>query len=366
MTIPVRNVYYLLCYAWRHLGGVDLVDAEELDRMDHVHDLLGSILAEGTFRLVRRGVDRGYLERTQEVAGVRGKLEVGPTVKRALHTQGRTVCTVEEFSADVLHNRILRSTLQSLRASEGLDRHVREKVALAWDKLDGVTAIPLRKHLFRQVQLDRNQRAYRFLLSVCLLLFDSVLVGEGSGKVRFKDFRRDDNQMWRLFEDFALHFLQREQDAFRIQGQTRFGWADQWGRTRLDENLIPSMRPDVIAESPERRIILDTKFYREPLNRAPGGGSRLRSGHLYQIMAYLNNREARRPEGPRHEGILLYASVGRRLRAELHLQGFRVQARTVDLSRPWHEVREEMLRVLGGGGKVGGVPVPSAHLASSP
>ena len=60
MNIPIANVYYLLCYAWGHVQEMDVVRVEELRGLRGVHDLLGKVLAEGVFRLVRRGIDRGY------------------------------------------------------------------------------------------------------------------------------------------------------------------------------------------------------------------------------------------------------------------------------------------------------------------
>ena len=43
--------------------------------------------------------------------------------------------------------------------------------------------------------------------------------------------------------------------------------------------------------------------------RATAAPGRLRSDHLYQLLAYLRNREATEP-GPRHEGVLLYPWSG--------------------------------------------------------
>ena len=54
----------------------------------------------------------------------------------------------------------------------------------------------------------------------------------------------------------------------------------------MDRALIPVMTADVILKSPERRIIMDTKYYRDAL--APGRGSgtdKLKSGNLYQLLA---------------------------------------------------------------------------------
>ncbi|MEQ9398181.1 MAG: hypothetical protein RJQ04_03345 [Longimicrobiales bacterium] len=346
-VIPIQNVYYLLCYAWGHLGERDLVEASSLERMDQVHDLLGKVLAEGTFRLVRRGIDRGYRETTEELAGIRGKLEVGAMATRAVRARGRTICTYEEYSADILTNRILRSTLDLLLRSRELDADVRRDVALAHQKLDGVTILPLRRKHFRQVQLDRNQRLYRFLLPLCELAYDSVLVGQRPGDINFADFRRDEERMWRLFEEFATEFYRRELRAYRVTGQGRMGWHDLTASLERDGARIPGMVPDIVLEGPERRTILDAKYYQSPLT-SHHGRARVRSGNLYQLFAYLQNRQGARPAGPRHDGILLYAAVGESFRIDVSIQGFRVQARTVDLGRPWQEVRREMLEVVEG------------------
>ena len=87
--IPIANIYYLLCYAWSHVEERDVVRLEELDGLERVHDLLGKVLAEGVFRLIRRGIDRGYREVREDLAGIRGKIAMGETAKRSLPPAGR-------------------------------------------------------------------------------------------------------------------------------------------------------------------------------------------------------------------------------------------------------------------------------------
>ena len=87
--------------------------------------------------------------------------------------------------------------------------------------IDGITTIRVNRRAFRQVQLDRNRRMYHFLLSVCQLLHESILVSEDSGDVRFQDFRKDQERMWRVFEDFVTEFYKREQHTYRVRGNRR-------------------------------------------------------------------------------------------------------------------------------------------------
>ena len=345
MNIPIANVYYLLCYAWGHAEELDVVRLEDLEGLTRVQDLLGHLLGGGTLRLIRRGLDRGYREVREDLAGIRGKVALSDTAARALRSRGRVACDFEELSHDVLHNRILRSALAVLLMVADLDRGVRDRIRLAYRTLDGVSVVRLSRRLFGQVQLDRNRRRYRFLLSVCRLVHECLLVDEKSGDARFTDFRRDHARMWKLFEDFVTEFYRREQREFRVNpGGRRIRW-DDGGTADHQRATIPQMEGDVLLDSTARRIVMDTKYYGEAL-AGYRGARKLRSDHLYQLLAYLRNREATEL-GPRHEGVLLYPMVGERLAIDLRLEGFSIQARSVDLGQPWPGIHREMLGLIG-------------------
>ena len=132
------------------------------------------------------------------------------------------------------------------------------------------------------------------------------------------------------------------------RGGRRVQWADKGWATDADRSRIPVMTADVILESHRRRLILDTKFYKDALARGRGSGTgKLHSGNLYQLLAYLRNREATQPRGAKHDGILLYPQVGSEpLRADTRLEGFRIQARTVNLNRDWRAIHREMLATI--------------------
>jgi 5-methylcytosine-specific restriction enzyme subunit McrC len=344
--IPIENVYYLLCYAWGHAEEADMVDVAELEGVEHVYDLLGTVLSEGTSRLLRRGLDRGYRELRHDVAGIRGKWDIGETAKTALRRRGRTACVFEELSHDVPHNRILKSTLRLLLRLPKLDKRVRDKVRAVYDRLEGISQIRVDRHAFRQIQLDRNRRTYLFLLSVCALVHEESIASEHTGEARFRDFRDDYAKMWQLFEDFVKEFYVREQQEYRVNpGGRRIRWFGLDAATPEDRTLVPRMSADVILDGPSRRIVLDAKFYLEALTHR-FGKPKLKSGNLYQLLAYLRNREATTPPGPKHEGILLYPVVDSPLAADVRLEGFRIQARGVDLGQAWRDVRHSMLDVL--------------------
>lgn len=347
--VPILNIYYMLCYAWGRVQDRDPARLATIGNLSTVHDLLAKLLAGGTNQLLRRGIERGYMGRREDLAGIRGKVNVSDTAKRALRARGRAACDFEELSADFLPNRILLATLRLLLRPEiDLEEKNRSEVRSAHRRLQGVSAIRLNRQLFGQVSLGGNRRLYRFLLSICRLAYESVLVEEKTGSATFFDFRRDEATMWKLFEEFVTGFYQREQAAFRINPRGReIHWIDKWAADDSSWSSIPAMYADVILVSTGRRIILDTKYYKDALasGRRQAGG-KLSSDNLYQLLAYLRNRQARFPHGPKHEGILLYPETSGPMRIDIRLENFRIQARTVNLDRPWSDIHQEMLESI--------------------
>ena len=250
---------------------------------------------------------------------------------------------------DILPNRILRTSLHGLRDRRiPLHRNVRSEVRFAYRRLDGISRTRLKRNTCGQVQLGGNRCLYQFLFSVCRLLYESSVVDENTGRTTFRYFRDDKATMWALFEEFVTGFYECEQSVFCVNpGGRRVQGADKGWATNADRALIPVMEADVILESPSRRIILDTKFYSNPVSGRGGlGNGKLRSPNLYQLLAYLRDREATRPPGPRHEGLLLCPQVDEPLRADIRLEGFRIQARTVDLNQDWRDTHSEMLETI--------------------
>jgi 5-methylcytosine-specific restriction enzyme subunit McrC len=331
VSIPIRNVYYLLLYAWDRVGEGEeaLVGGEDLTRWQ---DLLGHVLAGSVARLLSRGLDRSYLELDEEVAGVRGKLQLAGTIKGNLLLRARTRCRFDEPEYDVLQNRIIKATLRSLLAGE-LSREVRDHVRALHAKLDAVSDVRITRRDFGSVQLHRNNHLYAFVLDLCRLIHDNLLVDENGTVARFRDFREDDPAMAAVFERFVFNFLDREQRRYRV-ARPRIPWHE----AEAPQGGLPGMQTDVVLRGPERVLILDAKYYREAL--AGRFDERVRSGHLYQMFAYVENWAAARPDGPPVEAMLLYPVVRR-------IFAYDFTVRSIDLNQEWSGILADLLRLVG-------------------
>jgi 5-methylcytosine-specific restriction enzyme subunit McrC len=338
MTIPIRNLYYLLVYAYDALDEGDVIEAGALPETGLV-DLFAHVLDTGVNHLLRRGLNCGYLPQREAVFKIRGCIDVSATVKTNARSGGRLVCEFDEFTADVTQNRILRATVRRLIQAQSLDCALHDRLAVLYRRLDGVTDIALSPRAFRAVQLHRGNRFYRFLLAVCRIIHDHLLADEATEESYFRDFVRDERRMRVLFERFVRNFYRREQSVFRVC-RTRMPWS-----ATGDTALLPVMNTDAILRCPERVLVVETKYTANQF-QANFGCSTIRSGHLYQLFSYLANLAKRSPAGQHVEGLLLYprASTGPDLLCKIH--GHSVRVATVNLALEWPQVKQELLAFL--------------------
>ena len=70
MTIPIQNIYFLLCYAWDLLEPDKTVDVE-IDGALSLANLYARLLTTGLNEIFRRGIERQYVEYDEVIPGVR-------------------------------------------------------------------------------------------------------------------------------------------------------------------------------------------------------------------------------------------------------------------------------------------------------
>ena len=204
----------------------------------------------------------------------------------------------------------------------------------------GIQDIELSSRLFGQVQLHRNNQFYDFLLKVCELIYRNLLVSEKPGTSKFMDFVRDKRQMAILFENFVRTFSRVHTD-FRVRREDIY-W--RWiAADQVAAGLLPKMQTDISLTSDTRKIIIDCKFTPEATQQHYEAET-LRSTHLFQINAYMDNLEGQWADIC--EMMLLYPTVGLPLSADFTHKGHKISIRTINLDQPWQSIHRNLLALV--------------------
>lgn len=337
MEIPIQNIYYLLCYAWNKLDEGELVDVRSIDSTELV-DLFAKVLVNGTTHLLKRGIDRSYVEYEDSIRTIKGKLNISFSHRNNLFANGRAYCHFDEMDHNILHNQILKVSILNLIRTKELDEKLREQLISIYRYFHQIDSIVLTSKAFRSVRLHRNNYFYLFLLNICELIYESLLVDENTGETRFRDFVRDESKMALLFEEFVRNFYKMELTDSKVYREDLF-----WGGQK--NAMLPKMQTDISIETPDRKIIIDTKYYKDALT-TNYDKDKIRSNNLYQIYAYLRQVEYKDKISKNAEGILLYPTVQNEVSFSTEIEGHRIRIETINLNQDWKEIHKDLLVLI--------------------
>lgn len=342
-SIPVANIYYLLCYAWNEFAPrhIERYAAEEFP--DTLH-LFSRQLIIGLQSLHRRGLETGYIPLEESASTLRGRILMARSIRTMTTQPKRLYCAFDEMSADIQSNQILKATLNRLLGVQELGTALRRELRQTSSLLREVHDVELNARVFHTVRLHQNNRLYSFLLTICRFLYECMDAKDRPGQYRFREVDRDEKRMRRVFEKFVLNFFARRQKTFKVKSE-RMDWFAT-AEEGSDLGFLPAMSTDASLRSVNRTIIIECK-YTEILFQSRFGAEKLRSSHLYQLCAYLHNLERNGKADRVAEGILLYPTAGRSLDLSYRLHGHRVRVHTLNLIQPWTGIEDEMLSLIG-------------------
>lgn len=332
--IPVKNIYYLLCYAWNKLAEGDFIEISA-EESPNLLNLLSRVLLNGTKTLLKRGFAQQYITETEIYQGVKGKLEVGQSIRKNLFQKGLAVCEYDELSVDILTNQILKTTLQNLYKTNGLDANLRHEIkTLIW-RMNEVSVIQITDSVFKQARIQRNSPFYSFLLNISELIHKNLLVNEETGNFQFKDFLQDERQMARLFEEFIRNFYKIEIPEARVYREDL-----RWKMSGEKHTFLPKMQTDISIKLGDKKLIIDAKYYKETLQKYYDS-EKVHSSHLYQLFAYLKNQE-----DIQAEGVLIYPTVQKTLSLAYTHEGHTIRIETLNLNQDWQGIRTDLLEII--------------------
>ncbi|WP_353431455.1 hypothetical protein [Polynucleobacter sp. MWH-UH23A] len=319
----------------------ELVSAS-IDDIKTPQDLLARVLIKGANRVLKDGLDRGYLALAEESASLRGRIDFAGSISRLLFEQAKAATFVDELSHNILHNQILKSTINLLSKSPSIDSSIRGDLEKVLKNFRDVDLIKLTAPIFKRVQIHQNNAFYAFLINICELIYLHLSPDAERGELKMRDFSRDEVKMRKVFQDFAYNFYKTNQTEYDVYSE-RLSWGASGDETDL--SLLPYMYTDVTLNSPSRKIILDTKYYQDAF-QSNWGKSSFHSSHLYQLNTYLDCTERTRNSGQKIDGILLYPATNEEFDYKIRVREHSITIAALDMRRDSSQISQRMLALL--------------------
>lgn len=329
--IKIQNIYHMLAYAFQILREQGYASCGTED-FENTADLLSAILVKGVSIQIKRGLGRTYIEQTEPLSCLRGKIDVTESIKQQTLIKQQLVCTYDEFSEDTYMNRILKTSMELLLRYDIPKARKKElRNLLLYFKDVNTLDIHTINWKFR---FNRNNQSYQMLMSVCYLLIKGLLQTTADGTVKLMQFI-DEQRMCRLYEKFILEYYRKHYPQIKTSA-SQIGWA-------LDDGIstmLPTMQSDIMLSYSDKTLIIDAKYYSHT-TQVQYDVNTLHSNNLYQIFTYVKNKAV---AGGEVSGMLLYARTDEEIQPdnEYMMSGNKISVKTLDLSCDFSEISAQL------------------------
>ncbi len=333
--IRIQNIYYMLAYAFQVLNeqGYKKIATEEFE---NTADLFAAILSRGISTQIKRGLGKAYIEQSESLSSLRGKINITESMKTLTWMKKQMVCEYDDFSVNSYLNQIIKSTVELLlRADIAKSRKKELKNLMLY--FSEVSTIDLHTTNWN-VRYDRNNQTYQMLISVCYLVVHGLLQTQTNGSTKLMDFM-DEQRMHKLYEKFILEYYRREYPQLTVNPEQI-----QWQIDDDMREMLPIMQSDITLSKDGRVLIIDAKYYSHT-TQVQYDKHTLHSNNLYQIFTYVKNKESQL-SNKEHEvsGMLLYAQTDEPVQPQFtyKMSGNKISVRTLDLSCEFAKIKKQL------------------------
>ncbi len=334
--ILIRNIYYMLAYAFQELRQNNYTEIEG-EKFDDIYDLFAEIMARGISYQLKQGLYREYVSKNESMPTVRGKIDINGTIANRMRNSQQIACNYDELSENNIYNQIILTTAITLIKHSEVKKEKKAKLKQLILFFQNVQPIDIHSIRWNALRFDRNNRNYRMLLYICYFIVSEWLMTTEEGKFKMHDF--SDDHMCRLFEKFVLEYYKKHHPELKpCAAQIEWNIDKELSTT----NILPIMQTDILLSMGERTMIIDTKYYNKSMQRQYDK-STIHSGNLYQIHTYVTEYD----EGHMGnvDGMLLYAKTQEEITPDgqiKHKDGNTIYFRTLDLNTDFDTIRKRL------------------------
>lgn len=339
-NIWIHNIYYMLSYAFEELkkNNYEYIAREEFER---IQDLFAEILYKGVSAQLKRGLHQEYVNRTEDLSILRGRLDIRGTIDNQLRCRNMLRCEYDNLSENNLFNRILKATLSLLCRERSVSPVRRAKLKQLMPFFLEVDEIDIRNIRWNSFVYQRNNQVYRMLINICYFIIDGMLMTTETGKYRMATF--SDEHMCRLFERFVLEYY-RVHHRELSPNPDRIAWnICPEEATMID--FLPAMRSDIVLHRGDQTLVIDTKYYSHAMQRHFDKPT-IHSANMYQIFTYVKNFDVE--DTGKVSGLLLYAKTDEDITPDLSASfgKNRIRVKTLDLNQKFSGITQQLEELL--------------------
>lgn len=351
----IYNIYYMLAYAFDD-SKMSIIEESKVntEKFSHIHDLFAFMLSNVTGTLIKHGLFKNYVNETDELNTIKGKINLSESIKKNTLTNKKIVCEFDNYSENNYLNQIIKTTMYYLLSSNKLTKKYSDNLKKVYillntvDKLNNVSLIR-----WDAIIYNRNNVKYKYIINLCYLIINGLLVNKSNGNIELMDFINE-KALSSLFESFIRKYYQVEYKGKLTSSGETINWQidTEYENNKMIE-LLPKMHTDITLKHGNKELIIDTKFYDKALSKNGFNGSdkeTIKSNNWYQINSYVSNKVydyRKHNKNIEVSGMLLYAKTDEVISPDIEtkVMGSNMYVRTIDLNTKFEYIEKQLNKI---------------------
>lgn len=299
--IKLENIYWMLAYAFRCINDEESKKMQS-ESFENIYDLFCVMLTQGITKQIKRGLHKEYIEKTEAISGVKGKILISDSVRNNSLIDKKLVCEFDEYSENSYLNKIIKTAAcYIIKSKKVRDINKQNNLKKVLQYLDDVDTLNVRNIQWDKIKYNRNNVSYKFLVNVSKFVLESLLAKTKDGEFEFLN-DIDDQKLYHLYEKFILEYFKYHYKELKASSP-RIEWS------RENDSMIeflPTMQTDIVLEYNNKTLIIDAKYYSKILQKKYDKET-YRNNNIYQIITYVKNADPQNTGDV--SGMLLYAKT---------------------------------------------------------
>lgn len=332
----VKNIYYMLCYSFY---GEQLKEKEEAElgseAFDNIYNLFSLLLCLILKKQIKKGLHKEYVSTIDEIGTIKGRININQTINKNSLVKKRVICDFDEYSENCLLNKVIKTTLIYLIKSNKIGIKTKDALKRLLNYFSKVDLIDIKSIKWDQIKFNRNNMSYRYVVDLCKLILEGLIVSDKHGNNKFKEFL-DDARISAIYENFIKAYFRKHYPKLKASSKKLY-------LTNMTVDNIPMMKTDITLEFEDRMLIIDAKFYNQILKENPIHGCKtISNAHLNQIFVYVDSQDPYKKGNV--SGMLLYAQTINEpsISRDFSMIGHSIYIRTLDMNSNWEEIKSNL------------------------
>lgn len=335
--IPIKNIYYMVLYAWDKVKNVSNVVEKQIEGLRDFNDVIIELFLNEVSQILKKGIGREYVNIDDQAKFIKGKIDISKSIKLI---QPNLICHFDEYSDDILLNQIIKTILLRVIRIQGVKVEHKKRARTFLLQFTNVKIISLSDMILSKTSFNKLNKVYEYAIDLGFLIYKNSTPTEKDGNYKFIDIMKDEEQISGIFEEFLKNFYKMHSIYSVDRKHYHWDW-EPIGNSNIE--LLPRMETDIELTLDTTKIVIDAKYYRDAFSSRLGT-RKLISNNIYQMQAYINQNI-----GKFHilRGILMYPSNGYEINERFcSKMGYSIEFRTINLNMEWEKIESRLLGIV--------------------